>query len=171
MTSMLDALRREILLLEAQFKKSRARANWRSQSFPTAVPPWGRAPRPAMSSGLAWKTPCMPLLSFCAMALLAGSTNATTYNERMHYPAGRIYSKLRSSLEPANLEHLTLALFYVCRWVKEQMARGEELLEMDELHEDWAGQGGKTSRKRGGKVGIKVGRMKTGRAKIAAGMV
>ena len=79
------------------------------------------------------------------MALLAGSTNATTYNERMHYPAGRIYSKLRSSLEPANLEHLTLALFYVCRWVKEQMARGEEALEMDDLTGEWEeerGEGG-----------------------------
>jgi hypothetical protein len=84
----------------------------------------------------------MPLLSFCAMALLAGSNNATTYNERMHSPAGRIYSKLRSSLKPAKLEHLTLALFYVRRWVEEQMARGEDTLEMEDLQSGWGENGG-----------------------------
>ena len=62
----------------------------------------------------------MPLLSFCVMALHAGSNNATTYNERMHSPVGCIYSNLRCSLKPSELEHLTLALFYVRRWIEEQ---------------------------------------------------
>ena len=75
------------------------------------------------------------------MALLAGSNNATTYNERMHSPAGRIYSKLRSSLKPAKLEHLTLALFYVRRWVLEQMARGDDAIEMEDLVAGWGEKG------------------------------
>ena len=63
-----------------------------------------------------------PLLYFCAEALLAGSANSTAYNERMHSPAGLIYSKLRSRLLPDNVERLTLSLIYVKKRVKEMFA-------------------------------------------------
>lgn len=63
-----------------------------------------------------------PLLYFCAEALLAGSANSTAYNERMHSPAGLIYSKLRSRLLPDNVERLTLSLIYVKKRVKDMLA-------------------------------------------------
>lgn len=63
-----------------------------------------------------------PLLYFCAEALLAGSANSTAYNERMHSPAGLIYSKLRSRLLPDNVERLTLSLIYVKKRVKDMFA-------------------------------------------------
>jgi hypothetical protein len=59
-----------------------------------------------------------PLLYICAQAILAAASNATTFNERMHSPAGTIYSKLRSSLRPSSMGHLTLALFYGRKWAK-----------------------------------------------------
>jgi hypothetical protein len=67
-----------------------------------------------------------PLLYFCAQAILAANSNSTTFNERSHSPAGRIFSDLRSSLTAASVERLTLALFYVRKWVKEKisMSRG-----------------------------------------------
>ena len=74
-----------------------------------------------------------PLLNFCAQAILAASSNSTTFNERMHSPAGRIFSDLRSSLSAASVEHLTLALFYVRKWVKEKMAQPIGELEREEL--------------------------------------
>jgi len=141
MAPILDALRKEILLLEGQFKKSRAESRLGTPILPYGSSTLGEGPKaryefwPSMEDS-------MPLLSFCAMALLAGSNNATTYNERMHSPAGRIYSKLRSSLKPAKLEHLTLALFYVRRWVEEQMVRGEDTLEMEDLQSGWGENGG-----------------------------
>ena len=63
-----------------------------------------------------------PLLYFCAEALLAGSANSTAYNERMHSPAGLIYSKLRSRLLPDNVERLTLSLIFVKKRVKDMFA-------------------------------------------------
>jgi hypothetical protein len=72
-----------------------------------------------------------PLLYFCAQAILAAS--ATTFNERMHSPAGRIFSDLRNSLKPSSVEHLTLALFYVRKWVKEKMKQRKEELERENL--------------------------------------
>lgn len=74
-----------------------------------------------------------PLLYFCAQAILAASSNSTTFNERMHSPAGRIFSDLRSSLTAASVERLTLALFYVRKWVKEKMAMSRGDLEREEL--------------------------------------
>ena len=74
-----------------------------------------------------------PLLYFCAQAILAASSNATTFNERMHSPAGRIFSDLRNSLKPSSVENLTLALFYVRKWVKEKMRQRREELERENL--------------------------------------
>ncbi len=74
-----------------------------------------------------------PLLYFCAQAILAASSNSTTYNERMHSPAGRIFSDLRNSLKPSSVEHLTLALFHVRKWVKEKMRQSRGELEREEL--------------------------------------
>ena len=64
----------------------------------------------------------LPLLYFCAEALLAGSSNSTAFNERLHSPAALIFSKLRSSLKPDTIERLTLALFYVRERVKAMLA-------------------------------------------------
>ena len=64
----------------------------------------------------------LPLLYFCAEALLGGSANATAFNERLHSPAALIFSKLRSSLKPDTAERLTLALFYVRERVKAMLA-------------------------------------------------
>ena len=64
----------------------------------------------------------LPLLYFCAEALLAASANATAFNERLHSPAALIFSKLRSSLKPDSAERLTLALFYVRERVKAMLA-------------------------------------------------
>ena len=36
--------------------------------------------------------PWLPLLYFCAEALLAGKRNATAFNERLHSPAALIFS-------------------------------------------------------------------------------
>jgi hypothetical protein len=86
-----------------------------------------------------------PLLYFCAQAILAASSNSTTFNERMHSPAGRIFSDLRSRLTPSSVEHLTLALFYVRKLVKEKMAMSKGDLEREELalhHEAVAQEGG-----------------------------
>ena len=77
-----------------------------------------------------------PLLYFCAQAILAASSNSTTFNERMHSPARHIFSDLHSSLTAASVERLTLALFYVRKWVEEKMAmsRGDlERVEREEL--------------------------------------
>ena len=74
-----------------------------------------------------------PLLYFCAQAILAASSNATTFNERMHSSAGRIFSDLRNSLKPSSVENLTLALFYVLKWVKEKMRQRREELERENL--------------------------------------
>ena len=49
-----------------------------------------------------------PLLYFCAQAILAANSNSTTFNERSHSPAVRIFSDLRSSLTAASVERLTL---------------------------------------------------------------
>ena len=54
--------------------------------------------------------------------MLAGSANATAFNERLHSPAALIFSKLRSSLKPDTTERLTLALFYVKERVKALLA-------------------------------------------------
>jgi hypothetical protein len=64
----------------------------------------------------------LPLLYFCAEALLGGSANATAFNERLHSPAALIFSKLRSSLKPDTTERLTLALYYVRERVKAMLA-------------------------------------------------
>jgi hypothetical protein len=74
-----------------------------------------------------------PLLYFCAQAILAAASNATTFNERMHSPAGTIYSNLRSSLRPSSVEHLTLALLYGRKWAKEKMAMAKGDWEREEL--------------------------------------
>ena len=66
----------------------------------------------------------MPLLYFCARVLLAGTFNSTTYTERMHSPAACIFCTFRASLVPNNVEALTLALFYVRKWVKEKREGG-----------------------------------------------
>jgi len=72
---------------------------------------------------------------FCARLLLAGTSNSTTYNERMHSPAARIFSKFRASLVPNNVEALTLALFYVRKWVKDKMKVDPGVLELEEALE------------------------------------
>jgi hypothetical protein len=157
MRPLLDALRKEIILLGAKFKKARADNNQQPPVHPYGSSTLGEGPRaryefwPSMEES-------MPLLSFCAMALLAGSNNATTYNERMHSPAGRIYGKLRSSLKPAKLEHLTLALFYVRRWVEEQMARGADAIEMEDLEAEWGGKagGGEAVAEQDGQGGVEI---------------
>ena len=43
------------------------------------------------------------------------------------------FSDLRSSLSAASVGHLTLALFYVRKWVKEKMAQSIGVLERQEL--------------------------------------
>jgi hypothetical protein len=64
----------------------------------------------------------LPLLYFCAEALLAGSANSTAFNERLHSPAALIFSKLRSSLKPDTAERLTLGLFFCRERVKALLA-------------------------------------------------
>ena len=62
----------------------------------------------------------MPLHYFCACMILAGTKRATATNERVHSPASRINSKLRSRLKPSTVERLTLAYFML-----RAMAAGE----------------------------------------------
>ena len=71
--------------------------------------------------------------------ILAASSNATTFNERMHSLAGCIFSDLRNSLEPSSVKNLTLALFYVRKWVKEKMRQKRGARE----REPCAGGGGR----------------------------
>ena len=61
-------------------------------------------------------------------------------------------------VQQAKLELLTLALFYVRRWVEEQMARGEDTLEMEDLHSGWgeAGQGGEAGGEEDGQGEVEI---------------
>ncbi len=55
----------------------------------------------------------MPLLFEVAWTFLAGFPAASTLNERMHSVAGRIVSKMRSSMKPDSIERLTLAFYFL----------------------------------------------------------
>ena len=55
----------------------------------------------------------MPLLFICSWCILASIPAASTENERIHSTAGRICTKLRSSLSAGSLERLTLGYYYM----------------------------------------------------------
>ena len=74
-----------------------------------------------------------PILYFCATQVLAGSKGTSTSNERMHAVAGRIFSKLRGSLQPCNLEKLTLAYYYIRKEVERLLSKW---VEQDETNLD-----------------------------------
>ena len=67
----------------------------------------------------------MPLL-FCAEELLAGSSNSTTFNERLHSPAGYIYSNLRARLKPDNVERLTLTQHFLRKQLLSSLDKDKE---------------------------------------------
>ena len=68
----------------------------------------------------------MPLLYFCAEELLAGSSNSTTFNERLHSPAGYIYNKLRARLKPDNVEKLTLTQYFLRKQLLASLDKDKE---------------------------------------------
>lgn len=68
----------------------------------------------------------MPLLYFCAEELLAGSSNSTTFNERLHSPAGYIYNNLRARLKPDTVERLTLAQHFLRKLLLSSLDKDRE---------------------------------------------
>ena len=65
----------------------------------------------------------MPLLCFCAEELLADSS---TFNERLHSPAGYIYSNLRARLKPDNVERLTLTQHFLRKQLLSSLDKDKE---------------------------------------------
>ncbi len=130
MLPMLEALRVEVRVLAEKHAQARKDSQQGKHPYGKTTLTEGPVARYEFWPSMAKQT---PLLYFCAQAILAASSNSTTFNERMHSPAGRIFSDLRASLTPASVEHLTLALFYARKWVKEKMATAQGALEREEL--------------------------------------
>ena len=79
-----------------------------------------------------------PLLYFCVRELLAGDSDATTDNERLHVPAQRIACKARSGLKPTSIEQLTLACAHIRKRVADELrTTTSEQLDLAEMQAEW----------------------------------
>jgi len=83
-----------------------------------------------------------PILFYCAKRVLAGDSNSTCFNERMHSPMGRITSKFRASMKAVKTEKLTMSYFLMRERIQIQVDKNTTIItELDskELEEERLG--------------------------------